>query len=126
MVSKAHDSNHEALVEALLEGMGEGFFAFDRDWRFTAFNSAAEAIFQVPRAEVVGRLLWDVSPTIKGTEFDRRYRRVHGGAHERGVRELLGIAPRSFSRSAGFSFWRWGWGGVSRHYGSPERYAGPP
>ena len=76
MVSKAHDSNYEALVEALLEGMGEGFFAFDREWRFTAFNTAAEAIFQMPRAKVVGRLLWDVSPRIRGTEFDRRYRRV--------------------------------------------------
>ena len=76
MVSKAYDSNYEALVEALLEGMGEGFFAFDREWRFTAFNTAAEAIFQMPRAEVVGRLLWDVSPRIRGTEFDRRYRRV--------------------------------------------------
>ena len=39
MVSKAHDSNYEALVEALLEGMGEGFFAFDREWRFIAFNT---------------------------------------------------------------------------------------
>ena len=64
------------LSRLFLRGWGRGFFALDRDWRFTAFNSAAEAIFGVSRAEVIGRLLWDVVAQIKGTEFDRRYRRV--------------------------------------------------
>ena len=76
MVSKAYDLNYEALVEALLEGMGEGFFAFDRDWRFTAFNSRGGG--NLPgvarpgrRQAALGRLSQD-----QGTEFDRRYRRV--------------------------------------------------
>jgi PAS domain-containing protein len=51
-ISRAGSSSQESLVEALLEGMGEGFFAFDPDWRFTAFNGAAEEIFGVPRREV--------------------------------------------------------------------------
>ena len=123
MTSGASNSDQQSLVEALLEGMGEGFFAIDRDWRFTAFNSAAEAIFGVPRADIVGRLLWDASPHTKGTEFDRRCRRCHAGAHKGGIRELFGVAPRSLSRGAGFSFWRWRWGGVSRHHRSPERHA---
>ncbi len=75
-ISRTGSSSQETLVEALLEGMGEGFFAFGRDWRFTAFNSAAEEIFGVPRTDVVGRMLWEVSPRIVGTEFERRYRRV--------------------------------------------------
>ena len=45
-------------------------------WRFIAFNPAAEEIFALRRSEVIGRRLWDVSPTIVGTEFDRRYRLV--------------------------------------------------
>ena len=65
-----------SLVEAVLDGIGEGFFAFDREWRFTAYNIAAEAIFRMPRTGVIGRLLWEVSPRIKGTEFDRHYRNV--------------------------------------------------
>jgi PAS domain S-box-containing protein len=69
-------SKQESLVQALLEGIGEGFFAFNRDWRLTTFNRTAEAIFDVPRADVVGRLLWEASPQIKGTEFDRRCRLV--------------------------------------------------
>jgi PAS domain S-box-containing protein len=76
MSSEASTSDQDSLVEALLEGMGESFFAVDRDWRFAALNSAAEAIFGAPRVEIVGRLLWDAWPQIKGTEFDRRCRRV--------------------------------------------------
>jgi PAS domain S-box-containing protein len=63
-------------VEAILEGIGEGFFALGLDWRFTAFNRAAEEIFGLSRSEVIGRLLWEVSPRVVGTEFERRYRIV--------------------------------------------------
>ena len=70
-ISGAMGSDQESLVEALLEGMGEGFFAFDHSWRLTASNSAAVAILGVPSAEVVGNLLWNVLPQIRGTEFER-------------------------------------------------------
>ncbi len=68
------DSN--SSLDAVLEGIGEGFFALDADWRFTAFNRAAEAIFGLSRAEVMGKRIWDVSPGAVGTEFERRYRKV--------------------------------------------------
>jgi len=70
-ISGAMGSDQESLVEALLEGMGEGFFAFDHSWRLTASNSAAEAILGAPSAEIVGDLLWNVLPQIRGTEFER-------------------------------------------------------
>ena len=70
-ISGASGSDQESLVEALLEGMGEGFFAFDHSWRLTASNSAAEAILGAPSAEIVGKLLWNVLPQIRGTEFER-------------------------------------------------------
>jgi PAS domain S-box-containing protein len=70
-ISGASGSDQESLVEALLEGMGEGFFAFDHSWRLTASNSAAEAILGAPSAEIVGDLLWNVLPQIRGTEFER-------------------------------------------------------
>ena len=59
----------------MLQGIGEGFFALDAQWRFTAFNPAAEEIFGLARADVIGKTLWEVSPGIVGTEFERRYRR---------------------------------------------------
>ncbi len=64
------------LVDELLDGLAEGFFALDADWRFTAFNRVAEESFGLRRKDVIGRRLWDVSPTAVGSEFERRYRKV--------------------------------------------------
>jgi PAS domain S-box-containing protein len=63
-------------VDQIMDGLAEGFFALDSNWRFIAFNRAAEAIFETPREQVLGKLLWEVSPGVVGTEFDRRYRQV--------------------------------------------------
>jgi PAS domain S-box-containing protein len=65
-----------AVVAELLDGLAEGFFALDSNWRFTAFNRAAEDIFHLRREDVIGRPLWEVSPTVVGSEFERRYRKV--------------------------------------------------
>jgi PAS domain S-box-containing protein len=63
-------------VKEILDGLAEGFFALDANWRFVAFNRAAEEAFGLRREEVIGKRLWEVSPSIVGTEFDRRYRLV--------------------------------------------------
>src|SRR6201996_2894066 len=75
-ISRPGNSDQKSLVKALLEGMGESFFAVDRDWRVTACNGAAGEILGAPNAKVVGRLLWDARPQLKGTEFERHCRRV--------------------------------------------------
>ena len=49
-ISNAASHGPAPSVDALLEGIGEGFFALDSDWRFTAFNRAAEEIFSLSRA----------------------------------------------------------------------------
>jgi PAS domain S-box-containing protein len=84
--------------------MGEGFFAFGRDWRFTAFNSAAEEIFGLTRAEVVGRVLWEVSPRIKGTEFDRRYRRVMEERTREEFESYSALRPDRYHQVRAFPF----------------------
>ncbi len=63
-------------ADEILDGIGEGFFALAPDWRVIAFNRAAEEIFQLRRADVVGKLLWEISPNVIGSEFERRYRIV--------------------------------------------------
>lgn len=69
----------ERRLKSVLDSVSDGFYALDRDWRFTLFNSAAERYFGRPRDEVVGRVLWDVFPEVVGTEFERRYRSVMEG-----------------------------------------------
>ena len=53
-------------LDAILEGIVEGFFALDGDWRFTIFNSAAVEMFSIARADVLGKTIWEVSPRIVG------------------------------------------------------------
>ncbi len=64
------------LIDEILDELAEGFFALDSNWRFTAFNRAAEEIFDLKREDVIGRTIWEVSPTAIGSEFERRYRKV--------------------------------------------------
>ena len=125
-ISGASGSDQESLVEALLEGMGEGFFAFDHSWRLTASNSAAEAILGAPSAEVVGKLLSNLLPQIRGTEFERRCRVVI----EKGTREEFEIhsalRPHRHHEVRAFPFGADVGVAFRDITGSRERYAGPP
>ena len=77
----------EDELTAILEGIGEGFYAVDRDWRLTRFNGEAARHFGKPASEMIGRRLWDVFPDAVDTDlgrlfFDTMARRatVHGEA----------------------------------------------
>ncbi len=72
----ADQMRSDMALDAVLEGIGEGFFALDPDWRFIAFNRAAEQTFNLARQDVLGRTLWEVSPGLPGSEYERRYRTV--------------------------------------------------
>jgi PAS domain S-box-containing protein len=65
-----------AEAEALLEGMTDGFVAVDAGWRFTYVNARAEAIYRRPRAELLGRTLWDAFPEVAGSAFEPVFRRA--------------------------------------------------
>jgi PAS domain S-box-containing protein len=91
-------------IDALLEGIGEGFFALDSDWRFTTFNHAAEEIFGLPRAAVIGRALWEVSTKIIGTEFERRYRRVMSERTREEFESFSALRPDRYHEVRAFPF----------------------
>jgi PAS domain S-box-containing protein len=103
-ISNAASPGQEPSLDALLEGIGEGFFALDREWRFTAFNRAAEEIFNVPRDAVMGRLLWEVSPRIVGTEFDRRYRKVMSERTRQEFETFSAFRPDRYHEVRAFPF----------------------
>ena len=92
-------------VDQILDGLAEGFFALDSNWRFIAFNRAAEAMFEIAREQVLGKLLWEVSPGILGTEFDRRYRLAMSSRQEQQfesytIRGRIAITRSALFRSA--------------------------
>lgn len=63
----------EEELTAILEGIGEGFYALDRDWRITRFNNEASKHFQRPASEMIGRKLWDLFPDAPNTDLGRLF-----------------------------------------------------
>src|SRR6185369_16460587 len=58
----------------ILESITEGFFALDRDWRFTYVNREAERILGRSPADLAGKNLWDEYPGLPDHELGRIYR----------------------------------------------------
>jgi PAS domain S-box-containing protein len=65
-----------ARLTNTLESLTSGFFMLDRDWRFTYVNSQAERMLARPREDLLGRVLWEALPLLRGTEFEQAYRRA--------------------------------------------------
>ncbi|MFP2928840.1 PAS domain-containing protein [Pyxidicoccus sp. 3LG] len=57
----------------LLESMSDGFYAVDGLWRLTDVNAQAERMLGRQREELVGRILWDALPELRGTEMEQHY-----------------------------------------------------
>lgn len=73
------EEDPDGLAHRILDGIGDGFFALDREWRIVMWNPAAEAIFGFRREEILGRSLLEASPTFAGTALEERYRAVMDG-----------------------------------------------
>jgi two-component system, cell cycle sensor histidine kinase and response regulator CckA len=68
-----------ARTVAILEGMTDGFMAFDRSWRITYFNQEAARVLPATGVDVgdlAGKVLWEVWPHLVGTRLEREYRRA--------------------------------------------------
>jgi PAS domain S-box-containing protein len=65
-----HDAND------YLEGLMEGFVAYDADWRMTYMNASAERILGRERADVLGKTWHQAFPHAVGNPVDHMYQRV--------------------------------------------------
>ena len=54
------ENPEEKASRVILDSIADGVFTVDDQWRITSFNSAAEQITGVPRAEAIGRRCCDV------------------------------------------------------------------
>jgi PAS domain S-box-containing protein len=63
--------HHAAEVERILESIGEGFVALDRDFRFVYVNPSAEQMLGRPREELIGQIPWDIFPEETARESRR-------------------------------------------------------
>lgn len=57
----------EAGLGTILDGIGEGFYAVDHDWRIILFNQEAVRHFRCAPDDVLGRVLWEAFPGTRET-----------------------------------------------------------
>ena len=62
-------------IHTTLESITDAFTRFDSAWRVVYMNDAAERLNQRPRAETLGRTLWEMFPALLGTQLETEYRR---------------------------------------------------
>jgi PAS domain S-box-containing protein len=60
----------------IIENIADGFFAIDRDWRYSYVNPAGELLVGKSRRELLGHNMWEVFPETAGTIFEEQYRRA--------------------------------------------------
>jgi PAS domain S-box-containing protein len=60
----------------ILEKTSDGFFAVDRNWKFTFVNRQAEKILGRKREELLGQDFWMAVPEFTGDAFAKNYQRA--------------------------------------------------
>jgi PAS domain S-box-containing protein len=68
-----NETVEEQLV-TILESIGDGFCAFDVDWKFIYVNAAAEKIVEFPRDKLLGKIFWEVFPLTLSTPLEQEFR----------------------------------------------------
>lgn len=59
----------DARLAAVLDSIGDVYYAVDADWRLFLFNRRAEEFFAQSREDMLGRSLWELFPQGRGTPF---------------------------------------------------------
>ena len=63
-------------AQAILESMGDAFYALDGEWRIVYANRRALAFWRTTEAEVIGQVIWQRFPQLVGTLNEQVLRRV--------------------------------------------------
>ena len=75
-------SSRSALQESagqirdLLASIGDSFAAFDHEWRCTYVNDKATELCRIPRAQILGKNVWDLFPNSANTIINAELRRA--------------------------------------------------
>lgn len=70
-------------VQGVLESMGEAFYALDAEWQIVYANRRALAFWNAISEEVIGQVLFDRFPALRGTFNERVLREV--AAHKKPI-----------------------------------------
>lgn len=62
------------FLQNVLENTSDGFVSFDRDWQYLYVNPNATILLGKSEAELIGNRIWDIFPSMAGSEFESRLR----------------------------------------------------
>ncbi len=57
----------------ILERVTDAFYGLDRQWRFTYVNQRCEEYLGKNREELLGKVVWDEFPMVRGSAFEQQY-----------------------------------------------------
>ncbi len=66
----------EARTRALLEEIDEAFVALDWEYRYVFVNEAMLRLTQKSRDELLGQVIWELFPQLRGSPLEERYRQA--------------------------------------------------
>jgi len=72
----ADDARSALRIQKMLEGIGDAFAVYDRQWTVLFTNDASTAPLGLKPADVIGKNVWDLAPALKGTKFYTELTRV--------------------------------------------------
>ena len=75
---------------AAFDGLPDGFYAVDSQWRIIALNQFAADAFRVDRDKALGQPIWSILPHLAGSDFERHYRAC---MEERRPDHFVGMVP---------------------------------
>ncbi|MEX2381596.1 MAG: PAS domain-containing sensor histidine kinase [Opitutales bacterium] len=65
--------------ETILNSINDAFVRLDKEWRYTYVNARAAEFAQARIDEMMGRTLWEIYPSLSGTEVEDTLRRAAAG-----------------------------------------------
>ncbi len=77
--ARAESAVTRARLAAVLDSLPDAVSAFDDEWRFLYTNPTAAALLLAAGHDpdaVLGQILWDVAPDLRGTRFETEFRRA--------------------------------------------------
>ena len=66
----------QAQMVLIVDGISDGFYALDEQYRFTFINTVAERFLNRRRDDLIGRHLWTEFPSARGSDWERLFRSV--------------------------------------------------
>jgi PAS domain S-box-containing protein len=72
--AQEHLRESQRRLSVILDSIADGFYALDREWRFTHINDAALAYFNRSRNDMLGRTLFDAFSGVRGSIFELNFR----------------------------------------------------